>query len=95
MIVVRIVFRARYGKINELVEEFKRQTHAVPNPPVILTDLSGAMNTMVMERRHESLAAAEQFRAELFRSESFQQTEARSKDLIEAGWTEYYTIEQG
>ena len=94
MIIVRMIFRARQGKIRQLVEGMKQATHNAPNRPRLLTDLSGPMNTMVMELRHESLAAAEQFRAELFQSQEFQEDESTMNELMESGSTELYTIEQ-
>jgi hypothetical protein len=94
MILVRIVFRAKQGKINQLVARMKEVTQHAPNRPMILTDLSGPMNTMVMESRHASLAAYEQFRAELFRSEAFQAGEAQNEEIIDSGHNEFYTIEQ-
>lgn len=60
MILVRIIFQVRQGHIRQLVDGMKQVTANVPNRPRILTDLSGPMNTMVMETRFESLAAAEQ-----------------------------------
>ena len=94
MIIVRMIFRARQGKIRQLVEGMKQATHNAPNRPRLLTDLSGPMNTMVMELRHESLAAAEQFRAELFQSQQFQEDQSTMNELMESGSTELYTIEQ-
>ena len=94
MIIVRIIFRARQGKIRQLVEGMKQATRNAPNRPRLLTDLSGPMNTMVMELRHESLAAAEQFRAELFQSQQFQEDQSTMNELMESGSTELYTIEQ-
>jgi len=41
-----------------MVEAMKHFTADLPNRPRILTDLSGPMNTMVMEARYASLAAA-------------------------------------
>jgi hypothetical protein len=61
---------------------------------MILTDLSGPMDTMVLEGRHESLAAYEQWRAQLFKSQQFQESQATMDELIESGSVEFYTIEQ-
>jgi len=94
MIIVRIIFRARQGKIRQLVERMKQATQNAPNRPRLLSDLSGPMNTMVMGLRHESLAAAEQFRAELFQSQQFQEDQSTMNELMESGSTELYTIEQ-
>ena len=94
MILVRIAFHAHHGKITQLVESFKQATHDAPDRPIILTDLSGPMDTMMLESRHESLAAYEQWRAQLFKSEWFQQGQATMDGLIESGSVEFYTIEQ-
>ena len=94
MVLVRTVFHARQGKINQLVAGMKEATHNMPDRPLILTDLSGPTNTMVMEQRHASLAAYEQWRAELFRSEAFQAGQPSMEGVIESGAVEFYTIEQ-
>jgi hypothetical protein len=94
MILVRIVFHAKHGKINQLVAGAKEATHKAPDRPTILTDLSGPMNTMVVESRHESLAAYERWRAELFNDPAFQAGAAQVEGLIESGCNEFYTIEQ-
>ncbi len=94
MILVRMVFRVRQGHIRQMVEAMKQTTAAVPNRPRILTDLSGPFNTLVMENRYDSLAAAEQWRNALFQSQEFKDSQASTPDWIEAGSTDYYTIEQ-
>jgi hypothetical protein len=94
MILVRIIFHTHQGKINQLVAGMKQATHDAPERPRILTDLSGPMNTMVMESRHPSLAAYEQWRAELFKSQRFQDSQASMEGSIESGSVEFYTIEQ-
>jgi hypothetical protein len=94
MILIRTVFQVRQGHIRDLVEMLKQATQAEPNRPRILTDLSGLIITMVMEMRHERLAAAEQFRAELFQRPSFQAGQNQANDWIMSGANELYTIEQ-
>lgn len=94
MVLVRMVFHAHHGKIGQLVEGFKHATAQGPNRPLILTDLSGPMNTMVLEGRHESLAAYEGWRAELFTGRPFQESQSGMEGLIESGSIEFYTIEQ-
>ncbi len=94
MILVRIVFRVRQGHIRQMVEAMQQATADIPNRPRILTDLSGPFNTLVMETRYASLAAAEQWRNEFFQSQDFKAREATTPDWVEAGSTEYYTIEQ-
>ena len=94
MILVRTVFHAHHGKIAQLVEGFKQATHADPDRPMLLTDLSGPIDALVLEGRHESLAAYEQWRAEMFKSQRFQEAQASMDGLIESGSVEFYTIEQ-
>lgn len=94
MILVRIVFQVRQGQIRQAVEGMKQATAKTPNRPRILTDLSGPMNTMVLETRYESLAAAEAWRNALFASQEFKEREAADGDWIVGGANEFYTIEQ-
>lgn len=94
MILVRIVFQVRQGHIRQAVEGMKQATAHAPNRPRILTDLSGPFNTLVMETRYASLAAAEEWRNAFFASQEFQQQEAADADWIVGGANEFYTIEQ-
>jgi hypothetical protein len=94
MILVRTIFHAHHGKSNELVERFKQATHDVAERPMLLTDLSGPIDTMVQEGRHESLAADVQWRAPLFKSQRFQESQATMDNLIESSSIKFYTIEQ-
>lgn len=95
MVIVRMVFRARQGKIGQMVERFKQAPWLKETQARILTDLSGPMNTLVVEERHASLAAAEQWRSQLFRRPEFRDTQTRDdmEAMIESGNVEYYTIE--
>ena len=94
MILVRTIFHAHHGKINQLVEAFKQATHDAADQPMILTDLSGRIDTMVLEGRHKSLGAYEQWRASLFKSMRFQDGQTTMDGLIASGSVEFYTIEQ-
>lgn len=94
MILVRLTFRVRQGKIRQMVDAMKQGTADAPNRPRILTELSGPFNTLVMETRYDSLAAAEQWRNAFFQSQDFKDREDAVPDAVESGSTEYYTIEQ-
>jgi hypothetical protein len=94
MILIRIVFQVRQGAIRQMVEAMKQATAGAPNRPRILTDLSGPFNTLVMETRYESLAAAEQWRNAFFASQELKEQESRDTDRIIGGANEFYTIEQ-
>src|SRR5690242_6014393 len=97
MILVRIIFQARWGKGNELAAAIKQAAQdmsaGMPSKLRVLTDLSGEFDTVVLEGEHESLAAWEQFRTPMFANPQFHEGNARSVELISAGRQEYYTIE--
>lgn len=96
MILVRIVFQAKFGKASELVEGLKQALDYMKQGEQrarLLTDLSGPFDTVVLELQHASLAAAEQFRAHLFTTPEFQANQPRSEGLIVSGHQELYTIE--
>ena len=61
---------------------------------MLLTDLSGPIDAAVLEGRRESLAAYEQWRAQLFKSQRFQESQATMDNLIESSSIKFYTIEQ-
>ncbi len=98
MLVARQVFRAKYGRGDELVVLFQelnaRMREAGGTAPRfrILTDVSGPFFTVVTEVEVESLAAWEgSFRESMARpwmGEWF----SRMMPLVEAGSREFYTI---
>jgi hypothetical protein len=99
MILVRFVCQAKFGKASDVVAGFKRsneiaRTVAGPNVRVrLLTDLSGAFDTVVQELELESLAEWERLRMVIFSNPEIQEAEASLPDVIVSGQTEYYTIE--
>jgi ABC-type Na+ transport system ATPase subunit NatA len=99
MILVRFVCQAKFGKASDVVAGFKRsneiaRTVVGPNVRVrLLTDLSGAFDTVVQELELESLAEWERLRAVIFSNPEIQEVEASMPDVIVSGQTEYYTIE--
>lgn len=99
MIVVRIVFQARHGQGGALAQEMKagvpRTASALSTPRCwrLMTDLSGPMDTVVLEIEAESLAEWEQSRERLFASPEFQEQVRSSGQLMESGRNEFYTIE--
>jgi hypothetical protein len=97
MILVRMVFQAKFGKGGELAAGMAKSMRGGMEGRTagirILTDLSGDFDTVVFEGVHESLAAWEKFRTELFSSAEFRDDSDRGQDLIVGGRQEYYTIE--
>ncbi len=98
MILVRVVFQAKHGKAGELVVGMKEALNQMKRGDPqsrgrLLTDLSGPFDTVVLEIEHASLAAAEQFRAQLFTRPAYQESRPRTEELVLSGHQEYYTIE--
>ena len=93
MILVRVVMHAKQGKVNQLVAGMKEMTQNMPNRPRILTDLSGPFNRVVLESKHESLAAYETWRTEFFSSQE-SAPDAQADEMFEGGSNQFYTIEQ-
>ena len=96
MILVRDVFQAKYGKGGELVALFKdaRQHWPAKYGDRILTDASGSFDTVVTETTVESLAAWEQYIAEVFSLPEFGEWFTRMMPLVESGRREFYNIEE-
>ncbi len=96
MILVRTVFNVKQGNITRAVDEFKKMLGEMPGRPVLLTDLSGPFNTVVLEARYDSLAAYEKARAEMFSRPDMQEAQSQNEEqLFESGSNEFYTIELG
>lgn len=98
MILVRLVFQAKFGKAGQLASEMAQMARGTGGTPGagnmrVLTDLSGQFDTVVLEVQAESLGAWEQQRAQTFSSPEFTESARRTSDLIESGRTEFYTIE--
>ena len=93
MILVRIVFRAKHGKVNQLVSQMREAVQQMPGRSRLLTDLSGPIDTVVLGGSHESLAAWESFRAEMFKQQEYRNSEPLMEQVIESAYQEYFTIE--
>ena len=98
MILVRMVFQAKWGNAQAVVEEFKQSADVMrkivgPNTRArILTDLSGPFDTVVQELEVESLAEWERLRTAIFSDPEFQQRQTGDRPF-KSGSTEFYTIE--
>lgn len=100
MILVRMVFQAKWGKAGEVAKRFaegKELMERVLGQEVhmrVLTDLSGPFDTVVQEFVVESLAEWERRRAQIFTSPEFQQRQESLMEIpFESGRAEFYTIE--
>jgi hypothetical protein len=98
VILVRLVFQAKFGKAGELVANFKRGEHALTSMMRgrnyrLLTDLSGPFDTVVQEMEYESIQAFQEDMQRMFADPQFGDSMSPGTDLIRSGHKEYYTIE--
>jgi hypothetical protein len=97
MVLVRLVFQAKWGKAHEVAAAFKEGQSAMEERygarSRILTDLSGPFHTVVQEIEVPSIAEWELRRSEFFANPEFQKMQARLEGLLESGRAEFYTIE--
>ncbi len=97
MILVRLVFQAKFGKAAELVASFKSGEEMMGagrgRNVKILTDLSGPFDTVVQEVEYDSLEVFMEDQARMFADPKFGAAMEGSRDLIRNGYKEYYTIE--
>jgi hypothetical protein len=100
MILVRMVFQAKWGKAGEVAKQFEQSAELMQKVlgkdvrMRILTDLSGSFDTVVQEFEVESLAEWERRRAKMFSSPEFEQArESMAETPFVSGRAEFYTIE--
>jgi hypothetical protein len=99
MILVRLVFQAKWGSAGEVVDQFKQNAEIMGRilgsdvRTRILTDLSGPFDTVVQEMEVESLAEWERLRAAMFSTPEFQDLQESGESPFTSGRTEFYTIE--
>jgi hypothetical protein len=98
MILVRDVFRLKFGKTREAVATWK-EMHAVatkagfdPGSVRTLTDLVGPYYTFVMESTAESLAAWEAQSEKIMKDEAWRRVYQQFTPLVESGYREVFTI---
>lgn len=96
MILVRDVFRLKFGKAKEakaLWQEGLRIAKRVGyGPQRLLTDLTGPFYTFVMESTHEGLAAYEASAKRTQGAEGWEEWYQRFVPLVESGYREIFTI---
>ena len=99
MIVIRNVFRLKFGKAREAVALFK-EANAIQNrvgagadfQVRLLTDVTGAFYTVVMEITAPSLAAFEVGAPQLMGNKDWQANYQKMTPLVESGHREVFTI---
>jgi len=99
MILVRNVFRLKYGKAREataLVKEGlaiqKRAITGVEFSTRVLTDVTGPFYTLVLELTVPNLATFEKYGPQLFADKEWQANYQKMTPLVESGYREIFTI---
>ena len=99
MIVVRNVFRLKYGKAKEaiaLVKEGlvlqKKAVTGVDFSTRLLTDVTGPFYTLVLELTIANLATFETYAPRLFADKDWQANFQKMTPLVESGYREVFTI---
>jgi hypothetical protein len=99
MVVIRNVFRLKFGKAREAVALFKegiaiqKRVAAGPDFPTrLLTDLTGPFYTVVLELTVPNLAAFEAAAPQLMGDKDWQANYQKIGSLVEAGYREIFTL---
>ena len=96
MILVRMVFQVKFGKMDQVLTGMAKMRSITASmglhSPRILTDLGGPMFTFVQEIEVESLDQWQRQNQELFSNPEWQAATASMPDVFESGRTEFYTI---
>jgi len=97
MIVVRNVFRLKYGQARAALALWKEgrpiMMRAIQGPaPRLLTDVVGPSYTLVMETTHASMAEFEQAGHSVMSSDEWRAWYQRFVPLVESGYREIFTL---
>ncbi len=99
MVIVRNVFRLKFGKAREAVEHWNENLKVLKKiddsfaSSRVLTDLAGAdFYTLVMETQHESLAAYEEASSKLSADDEWRSNYQKFVGLVESGHREIFNV---
>jgi hypothetical protein len=98
MIVVRNVFKLKFGKAREAVTLWKQgiaiadRVGFEKSSTRLLTDLVGPFYTLVMESTHESLGDYERSAKKLMESKEWKAWYAGVPDITEGGYREVFVV---
>ena len=96
MILVRQVFRVKWGQMDKVLSAFKSASASMAqeaNVHRVLTDISGDNITLVFETKAESMDAYWKALQASFEGEGMGDADAVFMEAIESGHREFYTIE--
>jgi hypothetical protein len=100
MILVRDVFRLKFGKAREAIAAFNevgKQAMGAgfgTNSFRLMTDLVGPYYTLVLEAQYESLTAYEKVGKEMMGDAKWREAYQKFTPLVESGYREIFTIVQ-
>ena len=100
MILIRDVFRLKFGKARDALAAWKemaehaRRSGAMPAPPRILTDLVGPFYTLVMETTAKDLPTWEADMRKGMGDPKFHELYQKFTPLVESGYREIFTIQE-
>ena len=96
MIVVRNVFKLKFGKSREAIEMWKEGVKFMPEPEKhderILTDLTGEFYTLVFESTHESLAELERDMGKEMNTDEWRNWYQKFCELVDSGYREVFNV---
>jgi hypothetical protein len=99
MIVIRNVFRLKFGKAREAVALMKegiaiqkRALAGVDFSTRVLTDVTGPFYTLVLELTVPNLATFESYTPRLFGDKDWQANYQKVAPLVESGYREVFTV---
>jgi hypothetical protein len=98
MIVIRNVFRLKFGKAREAVALFReglaiqKKLQGGAPPARLLTDLTGSFYTVVLELTVPSLASFEAEAPRLMGDKDWQANYQKIAPLVESGYREVFTL---
>ena len=99
MIVIRNVFRLKFGKAKEAIALMKeglviqkRVITGVDFSTRVLTDVTGPFYTVVLELTVPNMAAFESYAPRLFGDKDWQAYYQKLAPLVESGYREIFTI---
>lgn len=98
MILVRLEFQCKPGRVSEVVESFKAMSARMNDQDVIrrarvMTDLTGRFDTVVVESEVESVDAYYELLHSSFANSQLQDAAGDNLSLYESGSRTLYTIE--
>lgn len=96
MIVVRDIFRLKFGKAKEALGLWREARETLSSlgrlPDRMLTDLTGTYYTLVLETSYKNTSEFEESLPKMFSNEKYQQWYQRFVPLVETGYREIFKV---